>query len=417
MMDAQNIISKKEWLRVIVLLVGVKLVILSVFAYSHHYLPRARYDADIWMTRPGTSLFQNLANFDGAWFIRLSAIGYQRLTAGDYDLVSEDQRLHVMDQLGYQDGIERKYAYRHWPLYPWLIKASSKALGHRFLLAGVLLSSLFYFLYGCFFYRLARTEFPEPTALLALSFALIHPGAYSLNALFNEPLFLFCAAASLYYLRKDSFFLCGLFGGLASMTRIEAVVLYVPIIYEYFRKSGAEGGGLLAPFAIKNIRAGLARLFQEPRVLWLFLAPLGSLAVLMYFRAISGDAFIFVQVHEANSYGHFGFPWQMLYATWLKGPDTYLKELPLHALLLLAIVFSFRKINWTWWVWAAAFWLFYTTNGNHSYLRYQVMCIPLFLMLAKIFENRPGLRYAYYTASAAGMAFFGAMFINGYWVA
>jgi len=167
MRDTGNNISKKEWLRVIVLLVGVKLVILSVFAYSHHYLPRANYDADIWMVRPGTTFFSNLANFDGAWFIRLSAIGYQKLTAGDYDLGAEDQRLHVMDKLGYMDGIERKYAYRHWPLYPWLIKGCARILGENFLLAGVLLSNLFYFLYGCFFYKLARIDFSEQTAILA----------------------------------------------------------------------------------------------------------------------------------------------------------------------------------------------------------------------------------------------------------
>ena len=107
----------------------------------------------------------------------------------------------------------------------------------------------------------------------------------------------------------------------------------------------------------------------------------------------------------------------MLYATYLKGPDTYLKELPLHALLLMAIIFSFRKINWTWWVWMAAFWLFYTTNGNHSYLRYQVMCIPMFIGLAAILSERLALKYAYALASASAMAFFGAMFINGYWVA
>lgn len=417
MKDAFNIISRKEWLRVAVVLIGVKLVMLSVFAYSRHYLPRAEYNADIWMVRPGTTLLQNLANFDGAWFIRLSAIGYQKLTSGNYDLAAETGRIYVMDELGLRDGIERKYAYRHWPLYPWLIKGLGKVLGGKFLMAGVVLANLFYFLYGLVFYKLARIDFSEQTAILALALALIHPGAYSLTAVFNEPLFLFCAASSLYFMRKDRYFLAGLFGGLASMTRIEAVVIYVPIIYEYFRKNATEGSGLLAPFSKQNFGAGLARLFKDPRGFWLLLAPLGSLMVLAYFKIISGDAFIFVQVHESNIYGHFGFPWQMLYATFLKGPDTWMKELPLHALLLLAIIFSWNKINWTWWVWAATFWIFYTTNGNHSYLRYQVMCVPMFLALAKIFEDRPGWKYAYLAASAAAMAFFGAMFINGYWVA
>ena len=412
-----KIISGKEWMQALALLLALKLVMLGVFAYSRHYLPRAKYEADIWMVRPGTTLCQNLANFDGAWFLRIAAIGYAKLTSGDYDLATETSRLKVMDQLGFEDGVQRKYAYRHWPMFPWLIKAIAPALRHNFLAAGILLANFFYFLYGVFFYKLARLDFSEETSLLALALALIHPGAYSLTAIYNEPLFLCFAAASLYFLRTDRYFLCGLFGGLASMTRIEAVVIYIPIIYEFLRKGAQTDPGFFAPLKWDNFSKSLARIFKEPRSLWLFLAPLGSLAVLAYFKIDSGNAFIFVQVHEANAYGHFGFPWQMLYATYLKGPDTYLKELPLHALLLLVIIFSFRKINWTWWIWMAAFWLFYTTNGNHSYLRYQVMCIPMFLGLAAILFERPALKYAYLAASAAGMAFFGAMFINGYWVA
>lgn len=409
-------ISAREWAGAISVMVVLKLAMLGVFGLSHHYLPRARYQSDIWMTRPGTTLFQNLANFDGAWFVRLAAIGYQKLTSGEYNLVQESSRLKVMDELGYRDGIERRYAYRHWPLFPLMLRAAAYVLHHNFLLAGVLLVSLFYFGYGCFFYKLARLDFPPEGSLFALALALAHPGAYSLTAIYNEPVFLCFASASLYFMRRDRYLGAGICGCLAGMTRIEAVVLYVPIIYEYLRKS-AKSDGFFAPLAPGNFVFSLRRVISEPRSLWLFLVPLGSAAVLLYFRLVSGNAFIFVKVHEANLYGHFGFPWQMLYATYLKGPDTWLKELPLHALLLLVIIFSFRKINRTFWVWAAAFWLFYTTNGNHSYLRYQVMAVPMFLGLAALLADRPGLRYAALAASASAMAFFGAMYINGYWVA
>jgi len=415
-MTGDSKIISREWLRVLGLLLALKILMLAVFAYSHHFLPKPAYQGDLWMTRPETTLFQNLANFDGAWFLRIAAIGYQKMTSGDYDLNAETARIKVLDRLGFEDGVERKYAYRHWPLFPWLVQAGAKIQNQDFLAAGVLLANLFYFLYGIFFYKLARLDFSEKNAMFALSLALIHPGAYSLTAVYNEPLFLALAAASLYYLRKDNYFLCGLLCGLASMTRIEAVVLYIPIIYGCLART-TKTPGLLAPLKWQNIRASIVRVMAEPRSLWLLLAPLGSGLVLLYFKLISGNAFIFVQVHEANVYGHFGFPWQMLYATYLKGPDTYLKELPLHALLLGVIVFSFRKLDRTWWVWMAAFWLFYTTNGNHSYLRYQVMAIPMFLGLAAILSEKHGWKYACAAASAAAMAFFGAMYINGYWVA
>jgi Gpi18-like mannosyltransferase len=416
-MSRQETILSSEWFAVIVLLVGIKLAVLTIFAVSHYYMPKPVYQADTWMTRPRTTLVQNLANFDGAWFIRIAALGYQKLTTGDYDLQAETARLGVMDQLGYEDGTIRSYAYRHWPLFPLAIRAVGKVLAGNFLAAGILLANLFYFVYGVFFYKLMRTEFNDQTSLLALALALIHPGAYSLTAVYNEPLFLAFAAACFYYLKKDNHLLAGLFAGLAAMTRIEAVLLYVPIIYDYFRRNAPDSGGLLAPLRLAKLKAGLQRLVAEPKTLWLFLAPLGGVATLLYFKLTSGSAFIFMNVHEGNKYGHLGFPWQMLYATYLKGPETWHKELLLHALLLLVILFSFRKINWTWWVWMAAFWLFYTTNGNHSYLRYQVMCIPMFAALAKLLMDNKLLKYIYLTGSAAAMAFFAARYINGYWVA
>jgi len=410
-------LSQKEWGNLLGILLGIKLIYFLIFAYAHHYLPRAEYQTDIWMTRPDTRLWENLANFDGAWFIRIAKLGYQKLTSGDYNLEQEIKNLRVIDQLGYQDGVERKFAYRHWPLFPWMIKILGIILKERFLIAGIILANLFYFLYGIFFYLLARQYFSFSVSLLALSFALIHPGAYSLSAVYNEPVFLFFICAGFYFLKREKYFWAGIFGALASLTRIEAVLVYLPIIYEYFRKTAGEPEGLLSPLYKRNLVSGFSRLLGEPKVNWLFLIPLGSVLVLLYFKHISGEAFIFVQVHEANIYGHFGFPWQMLYATYLKGADTYLKEFPLHGLLLLVIIFSWKKVDWSLWVWMAAFWLFYTTNGNHSYLRYQVMCVPMFLALGRLLENQLVLKYLYMIASAGAMCFFSAMFINGYWVA
>ena len=276
MKDPAKIISGNEWLRVLGLLAGIKLVVIMVFVYSHHYLPRADWKTDIWMTRPTTTLSQNLANFDGAWFVRIAALGYQKLTSGDYDLAAETAKIKVLDRLGYDDGISRNYAYRHWPLFPWLIKAAAPVFGGNFLAAGAALANLFYFLYGVFFYKLARLDFPEQTSFLALTLALVHPGAYSLTAIYNEPVFLCCAAASLYFMRRDKYLGAGLFAGLASMTRIEAVVIYIPLIYQYLRKSAGADAGLLAPLGAKNFGASLARIFREPRSLWLLLAPAGK---------------------------------------------------------------------------------------------------------------------------------------------
>ncbi len=171
-------LTGKEWVNLFSILLGIKLVYFLIFFYAHHYLPRAEYQTDIWMTRADTRLRENLANFDGAWFVRIAKLGYQKLTSGDYNLEQEIKNLRVIDQLGYQDGVARKFAYRHWPLFPWMIKILGKFLQERFLIAGIILSNLFYFLYGIFFYLLARQYFSSSVSLLALGFGLIHPAFF-----------------------------------------------------------------------------------------------------------------------------------------------------------------------------------------------------------------------------------------------
>ena len=93
--------SAREWRAVIGLLLALKLASLLVLYAGWKLMPRADYGADLWLTRADTSFVDNLANFDGAWFVRVGAIGYQRLASGDYDLEEETRRLRVMDRLGY----------------------------------------------------------------------------------------------------------------------------------------------------------------------------------------------------------------------------------------------------------------------------------------------------------------------------
>jgi hypothetical protein len=414
-----NRITRVEWLRLAILVVCLKAGFILVMFYGWRFLPGPDYEADIWMTRPETSFFENLANFDGAWYIRLAALGYKSLSEGSYDLEKETRRLKVMDGLGYRDGVERNYGYRHWPLLGWVIRLFHYPL-RNFILAGVVVSNLCYFLYAGFLYALVRMDFDSRAGLGAVLLASIHPGAYSLTGVFNESMFLVFAAAGIYYARKDMWLVAGVMGMGASLTRIDGIFLLAPLGYEYLRRTYNKEPGvapLASVFSRDNIRESLRGLIKRPGIWWLLLVPAGLGIVLFTFFYVSGDPLVFFGVHEGNIHGHISWPWNMLCETYRKGWHVWMKELPLHGLLFLVIVLSFNGLRRSYLLWMIVFFIYQASNANHSYLRYQIQCLPMFIALGRLAERYPVVGMAYTFISAGLAALFGVMFINGYWVA
>jgi len=420
-------IQRSEWRQAALAALLLKLAALAVLYYGWCFVPRANYPADLWMTRPTTSFLDNLVNFDGAWFVRIAALGYRRLASGDYDLAAETARLRVLDPLGYRQGlypgdpgrIDRGYGFRHWPLFPWLIRATA-ALVRDYVTAAVLLANLGYFAFALLFYALVRADFDHLTGLKALLFASIHPGAYSLTAGFNETLFLALVAGAFLAGRKDRWLLAGLLAGAACMTRILGEIIFAPLLYEYLRRSlNPEAGP--APLAAVLGRENLARAWRKfmtkPALLWLLLIPIGTGIVLLTFQRTAGNPFVFFGVHEVNEYGQVNWPWLMLLETWRKGPAVWMKELPLHLALLLAILASLRHLRKSYLLWMILFFLIQTSNANHSYLRYQIQCLPLFIALADLSRRHPALQAGLIALSAGLFGVFAVMFINGYWTA
>jgi hypothetical protein len=420
-------ILHREWRQALLAAIVLKLAALAVLYYGWHFIPKPLYPADLWMTRPATSFGDNLVNFDGAWFVRLAALGYRRLAAGDYDLAVETKRLRVLDTLGYQQGLypgdperlDRGYGFRHWPLFPWLVRAFALIV-RDYVTAAVLLANLGSFAFALLFYALVRLDADHATALKALLFASIHPGAYSLTAGFNESLFMALTAGAFLAGRKDRWLWAGLLAGLAGMTRILGEIILVPLLYEYLRRTCNPEAGpapLSAVLGRENLRRAWQRFLIRPALLWLLLVPAGTGVVLLTFQQTAGSAWVFFGAHEANVHGHINWPWLMLMETYRKGAQVWLKELPLHAALLLVILASLRHLRKSYLLWMILFFLIQTANANHSYLRYQIQCLPLFIGLAEIGRRHPALEAGLIALSAGLFGVFATMFINGYWTA
>lgn len=104
-----------------------------------------------------------------------------------------------------------------------------------FSVAGLLISNVAALVAVLYLYLLVRREFgPQIASRTALYLALFPTGFY-LSAIYPESLFLALSIACIYYARKRSWWLAGLCGGIASLTRAQGIMLLVPVAWEYWQ--------------------------------------------------------------------------------------------------------------------------------------------------------------------------------------
>lgn len=118
-----------------------------------------------------------------------------------------------------------------FPLYPILIKIFGSILAN-FQLAGFLLSSLSAVLACGVLYKLVQKYHVTSSPTLAVMFMLIFPTAFFLNGVYSEALFLFLSIVFFYYLFEKKFWIAGLIGFLAALTRITGLFLFLPFLFE-----------------------------------------------------------------------------------------------------------------------------------------------------------------------------------------
>ncbi len=141
------------------------------------------------------------------------------------------------DTLHYQAIAERGYgAFENSlfvpPLYPLLMRGFGKLLGGNTLLAGFLLSNFFGIAALMAFQRLVFYEFGSAEqARRAVLYLLSFPTAFFLFAAYTESLFLLGAILSLFYLRQEKWVSAGLWGAIASLSRLPGALIIFPAVY------------------------------------------------------------------------------------------------------------------------------------------------------------------------------------------
>jgi Mannosyltransferase (PIG-V) len=295
-----------------------------------------------------------------------------------------------------------------FPLYPFLIHILGGLIGNH-LTAGLIVSNLSFFVALAYLYALVRLEYGDDTiAYHAIFYIAIFPTAIFFSAVYTESLFLALTVASVYYARHGNYLTAGIFGALASMTRVEGMLTAIPLAYEAWRGWRERRGTTLTRGVI-----GVA------------LVPLGLVTYMAYLYALVGDPLYFLKV-QGNWNRHLAAPWVSVINTIREiakhplassGSVNHMIELAFTLLFLVLMVVAFRTLRPSYSLYFAASLLVpMSTASLMSMPRFVMVIFPAFIVLG-LWGRNPLVNSAIVALSLPLLGLFTVLFADWYWLA
>jgi Gpi18-like mannosyltransferase len=124
------------------------------------------------------------------------------------------------------------------PLFPALTKVVGTVLGGHHLLAALLVSNLCFLVALVYFFKLTQVDYDREVARRATLYLAIFPTAFFFFVPYSESLFFLLVMLFFYAARHQRWAAASVAAGLAAFTRVQGLVLIVPLSYEWLRYTG-----------------------------------------------------------------------------------------------------------------------------------------------------------------------------------
>jgi Gpi18-like mannosyltransferase len=292
------------------------------------------------------------------------------------------------------DGYERtpfvaKQAnWAFFPMFPWIVRAARITGDYAY--DATIVSNLAFLgallLLGAV---ATRAGIAADDAERAIWYLALFPTSYFFSMPLTESLFLLLSLGAVYAALRDRWWAAGLLGGLAAVTRVNGVLLLVP----------------LAIFCWQRARRQLP---------WLLLIPAGTGAFMFMLHRITGNALAFRDVQ--SQWGRTVSPPWSAFFEYFRDPSTV--SVPwnfvlfncLVALALLATgIYLLIRREWAFGAYALVATLLPLISGSlQSMARYALVVFPFFLLLGML-GRRPAVDRVILAVSAALFGWFIAL--------
>lgn len=309
------------------------------------------------------------------------------------------------------------------PLFPWLATPLYWITGSA-VLSLVLVSSLASILLLPAFERLARLDLERSDARMSTLITAVSPLAFVLFIPYTESLFLLLAVLCLLWARQRAWWLAGLAGLLATLTRQQGLFLIVPLAWELWESAERDWRSAVAGWrnwlALGLIPGGMfIWLLYRAVVLNDLQADFSHPQAMIYSILISPSADKVVPEQA------FLWPWHAvvlaLQTFWSSPTTALLIDLVLGASFLVLLAAAWPHMRMSYRLYAGIITLVsfsYFTGPEFPYMglpRHLLLAFPVLLLLGAVFRGRWS-RLFMLVAGMMGMLFLLLQYVIGAWV-
>jgi Gpi18-like mannosyltransferase len=292
-----------------------------------------------------------------------------------------------------------------FPLYPLLIRIVGTLAGNH-LIAGLLISNASFFFGLLYLYKLLEHEYDRAVARRAIFYVSIFPTAVYFTAVYTESLFFMVTVASFYYMRGGRWWLAGVMGFFAALTRVEGVLLIVPFIIEWLTQDRES-----RPRALYDLLPGA-------------LIPLGLAIYMAYLWVLRADPLYFSHV-QSHWNRHLAPPWvslinafgKLAHATSAQIVANQSLEIGFTLLIIAVLLGGWHRLRPSYIAYMGLSILVPMSTSNlMSMPRFALVLFPMFAILAR-WGERPWVNNVILAFSLPLLGLFTVLFADWYWVA
>lgn len=355
-----------------------------------------------WPMAKASLIFTMWDRYDSQWYLAIAKYGY-----------NIPYKSHYSPQA-------------FFPLYPMCIALVHKLTKIPYVVAGVIISNIFFLVALFFLYELVENRFDEKIARLTIIFTFLFPTSFFFSAIYTESLFLLGTVLAFWAADQDKWWVAGIGGAIAVLTRNLGMTLLLPLAWIAVEKNGRKTWKNLFP---------------------LLLIPITFSLWAIYLWHSTGDPLRFI--HSESGWGRFlSPPWVGILTAIkkiltpipsVKFPSgTYISAWSVQfshvystidvAAAILGIILPLvgKKYGqpWPWVIFALIGVLIpmsaptlYSMTPLASMTRYILVLFPLMITLAQIAQKHPSLEIALFVSLPLIQGLFFILFTTWNWIA
>lgn len=203
---------------------------------------------------------------------------------------------------GYVLEGDQRYLIAFLPMYPFVMKLLNMITGIEFWLCGSIISAICGILSAYALYKLLRLNLEEKEAIFGTALFLLYPFSFFMFTGMSESMYLLFLFLCVYYLRREKYILCGVFGFLTTFTRLPGLSIGI-IMFIEFVNCGIR-------WIKGKSREDLKKLFKLAAAMALSLLAFGVYMLINYFKF--GNPLQFMIFQQENWGQHMTSPLEVL---------------------------------------------------------------------------------------------------------